>query len=174
MSWFFSSGGFSPLNTALYMILGLILLLFPGMSGAVFCWALAAGAFILCVTNFVAFYNARKLGFSGTGEGLAGLFALLAALFCWTSPATVLSLLPLALGIALLLSGAIKLPAVIDAFRSGSTAFRPLLISALIPLVLGLILTINPFAAAKSVIRFFGLSLLINGICDLSASGFGR
>ena len=174
MTWFFSTGGSSPLGGVLCTILGLILLLFPGMSGSVFCWALAAGALLLGATHLVSYYNARRQGFSGAGDGFVGLFFVLIGVFCLISPATVLSLLPLALGIVLLLNALGKLPAVFEAFRMGSGSFRPLLISALIPLVLGIILVANPFGAAKGVIRFFGLSLMLDGICDLSAARAGR
>lgn len=174
MTWFFSPGGVSPLTAVLCMLLGLILLIFPGMSGSVFCWGLAGGAIVLGAINLVGYYNSRRQGFSGAASGFLGLFFLLAGIFCLLSPATVLSLLPLALGVLLLLNGLSRLPAAVEAFRAGSGAFRPLLFSALIPMLLGLILVADPFGAAKGVIRFFGISLLLNGLCDLSACMAGR
>ena len=34
-------------------------------------------------------------------------------------------------------------------------------------LVLGIVLIANPFGVAKTVIRFFGIGLIVDGVCDL-------
>lgn len=39
--------------------------------------------------------------------------------------------------------------------------------AAVLPLVLGIVLIANPFGVAKTVIRFFGIGLIVDGVCDL-------
>lgn len=170
----FSFGGSGTASSTYYIVLGLILLIFPGMSGTAFCWGLAAFAIIMATPRLKEYNSARKAGLSASSDGAVGFLFLIIGLVCLFSPATVLSILPLALGIILLLSGITKIAPTMEAYRSGDSAFRRLLISTLIPLILGLVLISNPFGAAKSVIRFFGLSLLINGACDMSAGSAKR
>ena len=60
---------------ALYLVLGIVLLLFPGMSGTVFCWGLAAGAGLYAAGNFWRWHQGKKQGYSLPGLLLAGLLA---------------------------------------------------------------------------------------------------
>ena len=47
---------------ALYLVLGIVLLLFPGMSGTVFCWGMAAGAGLYAAGNFWRWHQGKKQG----------------------------------------------------------------------------------------------------------------
>lgn len=85
---------------ALYLVLGIVLLLFPGMSGTVFCWGLAAGAGLYAAGNFWRWHQGKKQGYSLPGLLLAGLLAAVFALcassarsssfpscrWCWALP----------------------------------------------------------------------------------------
>lgn len=113
---------------ALYLVLGIVLLLFPGMSGTVFCWGLAAGAGLYAAGNFWRWHQGKKQGYSLPGLLLAGLLAAVLCLVC---------------------------------------IFRPQFILSFLPLVLGIVLIANPFGVAKTVIRFFGIGLIVDGVCDL-------
>ena len=86
---------------------------------------------------------------------------------CIFRPQFILSFLPLVLGIALLIDGIGKLPLAMDAVRTLHTALTPVLWAAVLPLVLGIVLIANPFGVAKTVIRFFGIGLIVDGMCDL-------
>ena len=113
---------------ALYLVLGIVLLLFPGMSGTVFCWGMAAGAGLYAAGNFWRWHQGKKQGYSLPGLLLAGLLAAVLCLVC---------------------------------------IFRPQFILSFLPLVLGIVLIANPFGVAKTVIRFFGIGLIVDGVCDL-------
>lgn len=45
---------------ALYLVLGIVLLLFPGMSGTVFCWGMAAGAGLYAAGNFWRWHQGKS------------------------------------------------------------------------------------------------------------------
>ena len=160
MFTFFWSRSASIWAAALYILLGLVLVLFPGMTGTVFCWALAIAAAVYAIGRLVRWFQGRKAGTASAADLLLGIiFLVLCLLF-----------LPLVLGIVLLLDGIGKLPLAIDAGRDKDRLFWPLLISALLPLLLGILIVINPFGAAKAVIMFFGVSLIADGVCDLVAA----
>ena len=170
MFTFFWSRSASIWAAALYILLGLVLVLFPGMTGTVFCWALAIAAAVYAIGRLVRWFQGRKAGTASAADLLLGIIFLVLCLFCLLRPASVLSFLPLVLGIVLLLDGIGKLPLAIDAGRDKDRLFWPLLISALLPLLLGILIVINPFGAAKAVLMFFGVSLIADGVCDLVAA----
>ena len=135
--------------SVIYMALGLVLTFWPGMSGTVFCWGIAAALILYAAHSFWYFIKARNLGFTAGGTYV------------------VLSFLPIALGIMLLVDGIGKMPLAVDALSVYSPYRFWVLISAVLPLILGIVLLVNPFRAAKAAIMFFGISILADGLFEL-------
>lgn len=174
---FFSGGSNrqNPILTSLLsLILGIFLMRFPSMSGRLFCLALAASALTYAAICLVRYARAKKQGYPSPADQFFGIFLLIIGLFILFSPRFILSFLPLTLGILLFLVGLTKIPFVIDTFRTRSPARIPFLLSTLTPLVLGGIMLMNPFGVTRLVIRFFGLSLIINAILELTAAFFNQ
>lgn len=154
---------------ALYMGFGILLLLFPGVSGTVFVWLLAAGSALYGLGHLFRYMKARKSGQSLPGDLFLTALSLAFTLFALLWPHVILSVLPLVLGALLLLDGLGKLPLAIDALRNRLDAQVPLAISSFLPLALGLIILVRPFQTAQLVIRIFGIALLLDGASDLAA-----
>lgn len=90
--------------SVLYMALGLVLTFWPGMSGTVFCWGIAAALILYAAHSFWYFIKARNLGFTAGGTLVIGILCLAFGIFCFSRPYVVLSFLPIALGIMLLVN----------------------------------------------------------------------
>ena len=159
---------------AVYMGLGLVFLLFPEMTGTVFCWALAAGAAAFSAARLVRWRQADRAGHSASGELVIGLLFVGLAVFCVLGERIILSFVPLVSGLVLLVDGIGKLPLALDAKRDGASVFAPLLASALVPLILGIVMMADPFGVTRVAIRFLGISLLLDGICDLGTVLYAR
>ncbi|MBP3705101.1 MAG: DUF308 domain-containing protein [Clostridia bacterium] len=157
----------SILMAVLSIVLGVVFIIFPGLTGSVFCWALAIIALLVAAGRYWAFFQAHKNGETAIGPMCTAIILTLFGVFCITRPDVILSFLPLVLGILLLIDGIGKLPIAVSAFTSGigSRVFAG--IAALIPLILGIVLILNPFGAAKAVIMFFGVSIALDGALDL-------
>lgn len=151
----------------LYMALGLVLTFWPGMSGTVFCWGIAAALILYAAHSFWYFIKARNLGFTAGGTLVIGILCLAFGIFCFSRPYVVLSFLPIALGIMLLVDGIGKMPLAVDALSVHSPYCFWVLVSAVLPLILGIVLLVNPFRAAKAAIMFFGISILADGLFEL-------
>ena len=174
MYQFFWSGGTSIWGAVLYIALGLLLLIFPGMSGTVFVWALAAGAAIYGLGRLIRYFRSRKAGSPAGGEAFLGIVLLAFALFCALQPHALLSFLPLVMGLLFLLDGIVKIPVAVAFVRERSGSLVPSLISTALPIILGILLLANPFGAARVAIMVFGAGLLLDGICDLITSILSR
>lgn len=174
----FSSGGNHRSDSILVPILcilfGIPLVLYPGMSGRVFCLALAIGAFVYAIAQLLHYARAKRRGWVYTSDKMLGILFLLIGLFCLFGWRIILSFLPLMLGIILLLSALSRLPIALDAFQLGLPGRVPVLISTLLPLILGIIMLVNPFGVTSLLIRFFGIGLIADGICALAAALFSR
>ena len=101
-------------------------------------------------------------------QAISGLLCL--AIVCFSAPELLLSLLPFVLGGLLVLDGITRLPLAWDAVQNRiPMAWLMILITAL-PLVLGVVLLFRPFTVVTSVIRFFGVSIILGGVLDLAGT----
>lgn len=166
MVQFFWSRSASIWIAVLYILLGLLLLLFPGVTGTVFVWALAAGAAAYGLSHLWRYFQSTKDGTPSVGELFLGVISLAFALFAILRPAVILSFLPFVLGGLLLLDGIGKVPLAIQAFRIRDALRVPVCISALLPLLVGVLLVFNPFSAAKMTIMIFGITLILDGASE--------
>lgn len=82
----------------------------------------------------------------------------------------IISMIPFFLGLLVLVSGISKLQDVIDMKRLECGNWLGMLILAMLNLILGLVLVLNPFSAAVVLFRFLGIGLIVSGITDLIVS----
>ena len=166
MFQFFWARSTSKWTAILYILLGLLLAIFPGISGTIFVWVLAAATGIFGLGHLIRYLQARKTGMASGGGLFLGILALLFALFCALRPHAILSFLPLVLGILCLLDGIGKIPVAVAFVQDRSGSLIPALISTILPILLGILLIANPFGAARMVIMIFGIGLILDGISD--------
>ena len=155
---FFWSRTASVWIALLYMLLGLPLLLFPSISGSVFVWALAAGAAAYAISHLWRYIQGRKTGQGSGGDLFLAVLPLAFSIFALSWPQAILSFLPL----------------VLAAFHTKPPILIPLILSSLIPTVLGILLVVNPFPAARLVIMIFGATLVADGVSDLVTALMAR
>ena len=153
---------------ALYVIMGLLFLLFPGVTSTMFVWALAAGAGVYSISHLWRYLQARKSQQQNAGDLFLTLLPAAFAIFVLIWPQVILAILPLALGLLLLIDGVGKLPLATAALREQYPAMIPLMLSSVVPIILGLLIIINPFATIRIVIMVFGGSLIADGVSDFA------
>ena len=138
--------------------------------------AIGAGAMTVSHANDSYFWVVTNFGEMTPQDGyktqtlgtlVIGVLCLAFGIFCFSRPYVVLSFLPIALGIMLLVDGIGKMPLAVDALSVYSPYRFWVLISAVLPLILGIVLLVNPFRAAKAAIMFFGISILADGLFEL-------
>ena len=151
----------------LYIILGIPLLFFPTMSLTLFIWFLSGGLAIYGVSHLWRYLSGKKEGFYQTSDCIIGIIFLLLGLFCFLFAKAILSILPLILGIILLIDGIGKLPIFFEIKQQKIPLPKPIIFGTFLPLLFGIILIANPFSTVKFVIMFFGVSLILDGGCDL-------
>ena len=166
MYQFFWSRAASIWIAALYVLLGLALLLFPTLSGSVLVWSLAAGAGVYAVSHLFRYLKGRKQQQSSGGDLFLSVLPLAFSVFALLWPEAVLSFLPLVLGSLLLIDGVGKLPLAVAALREKSSVRLPMTLSSLLPMAVGAVILVNPFQTAQVAIAVFGLALIADGISD--------
>ena len=156
-----------PPLAIVYLLVGVVLILYPEMSSKLFCWGVGILSLLYAAAGFWRFSRARREGILLRGECTVALLLTVLGAVCLLFPQTILSFLPFTLGCLLLLVGLMKAPSAWQAVRERLPMAWFTVLLAVVPLVLGGVLFFNPFAAVKTVVLFFGVSLTAAGVCDL-------
>lgn len=82
----------------------------------------------------------------------------------------IISMVPFLLGLLVLISGITKLQDVIDMKRLECGNWIGMLIVAILNLLLGVVLILNPFDAALVLFKMLGIGLILSGITDTLVS----
>ena len=149
------------------ILLGLVLLIWPSLSGKLICYALAAALAVYGIYRIVCYYTRDIILTMLRRDLAAGLAALLGALFLIIRPELLISLLPALFGLALLVGAISELQAALDLRRMEDERWYAPLIACALQGILGGVILANPFATAMVLMRFIGASLVVEGICEL-------
>lgn len=157
----------SILYAALYIVLGVILLLFPETTATTLCYAVGGAAIVIGAVS-VCIYLFRDVSRNTyRNDFVSGLVSILLGIFIFYKVDLIISLIPFVLGIAVIISGFLKLQDCIDVRRMGYGSGLALFILAIINVVLGIVLVLNPFSTAILLFRIIGIGLIFSGISDL-------
>lgn len=150
----------------LYILAGIVLLIFPDTTartiGYVFaCILLAIG--LKCIFNYmmmdvrVAFYHYDLVG---------AAVLIIASIAVFINVDAVVAFIPFILGIFVTISGVIKLQNAINLRRLNNGGSVMVFIFAIVNIILGIVLILNPFSAMTTLIRIIGIGLIFSGITD--------
>lgn len=154
-----------------YLALGLALVFAPDMSARVLCYACGAALLavgLLAVWRFAAARQERLL-FAWFSLVYGVLFTVL-GIFLLVQPDTVLTILPAVFGVFVLLDSLGRIQNALELRRAGLVRWWGMLFFALLSVVLGVLILINPFAALTTTVRVIGAVLLIESVLGLACA----
>ncbi len=153
------------LPAAACAVLGLVLILRPGLTASVLCAGLGICALIFAAVRLLDYFLHR--GTASGGELAVGVALAAVGALCLASPRLVMSILPFLLGVVLIIDGAGKLSRSLELRKLGYTRwYLTLLLSACLLLV-GVVMVLNPFGTVELAVGFFGLCLFLDGLLDI-------
>ena len=117
--------------------------------------------------KIVDFVKNREKGFSYQFNLVLGIFLAAVGLILIINPDIIIPILPIVVGIILTADGIQKIKAGFDAKRMLHEKWWLIEIVALITIVFGICLILNPFAITNVVVRLIGFALLIDGVQNL-------
>lgn len=170
MKSFFSRFGerrlFTGATLLLMLALGLTLLIHPeniynlvlNVCGAVL---LAFG-----VIRMLAYWNSDPYAAMQNRQFTTGTLLALAGLCLIIFKPVFISILPFLLGTVLLIGGAFRLQGALDLKRLNAGHHRPVLISCIVSVAMGLLIMANPFQSAMILLRVIGAALILEAVMD--------
>lgn len=150
----------------LYVALGLLFILLPEAVAASISIIVAASLLIAGILYVVNYFRTWDIEYRSNGLAI-GILLIFAAAFLFFQREIVTAIIPLLLGFAVIISGALKLQNAIVMSRAKVRIWLPTLILAIVCLILGFIIMLDPFRSLSALIIMIGVSLLVSGLTDL-------
>ncbi len=157
------------LSAALYMVLGLILLIFPATTARTICYLIAGIGIVIGLVNLVVYFTRNITRNYYRNDFVTGLMLMVLGIFVIYRVDMVIALVPFIIGLCIIVSGLFKLQGALDVQRMGGNAVL-ILGLAVVNVVVGILMVINPFDSAILLYRLLGVGLLFSGLTDLAST----
>ena len=155
------------LVSALYVVLGVVLLVWPGTSVKMICYGLGFAMVVLGITYGIIYFTKDTLQGFLQMDLVIGIVCLAFGVFILLNPTFLATVLPFAMGIILLLGAVVKIQSSWNMRRLKFKKWYLVLICALVIIALGIVLLCNPFQEEKFMIFYIGACLILDGLTNM-------
>ena len=153
--------------SALYVVLGVVLLAWPTLSVQIICYGLAVAMIVIGISYGIMYFTKDSLEGFLQMDLVIGIVCLAFGFFILLNPTFLSSVLPFAMGIILLLGAIVKIQSAFNMKKLRLKKWYLILICALVIGVLGAVLLWNPFEEEKYMILYIGICLILDGLTNL-------
>lgn len=155
------------LAALLSIALGVVLLLWPGITTTVICYAFGAILAVHGLVSIVSFFFSRTGGFAF--ELLLGIVSGALGVLFLVQPQIIISILPVAIGLFIMVDGLVNLKRAFELRRLEYGRWGVTLLLSLVSVGLGLLVLFHPYLAAEALVMVIGGVLIYEGLSDLWA-----
>ena len=153
--------------SAMFLLLGIYLVVNPETSLIMICRILGAAMAVFGVMKIVLYFIHEVEGVAIRFDFAVGLFCIiLGALMLWRAPALT-DILSVVIGLLVLVDSVFKLQVAVDSRRMGAHSWWVTLVCTVVCLVLGILLVFNPFDGKQMLTIMMGVSLIVDGVQNL-------
>lgn len=160
--------GFSVLS----LILGICIVAWPGMSAVTLCFLTGALLIVVGVVRVVCYFTRSSAGMPLFSSLALGILSLLLGILLVSRPGSALLLLPYVVGFTMLMNGASEIQASMDVKRAGAKSWWGVLLMALLTIACGVLLIVNPFSGALTLMILLGISLIVDSLVNIITTVF--
>lgn len=151
----------------MYIIIGALIAFNPLLTQIVLIYIIGILAIFYGVNLIVRYFR----GFDGYAsiiiDLIMGLLLVGSGIYVLFNPVISSLTLPMVAGIYLIVDAIVKVPASYQAYKVFDIPLWIILITILIPFILGLLLVLEPFNTAMQIVMITGIFFIISGIMDV-------
>lgn len=164
----------SILSAIVMIAVGLILMIFPGVSLTVVCTVLGIAFIAWGAIRILSYFMLSIEEFMYRSDMIAGLLFILGGVVMLARQNLMLDIIPILLGLVIVISGIAKLQNAVIAKRIGYDGATMYMILALISIIFGFVIMffLSGTIAAKTLFVLIGAGLVYSGGSDLYVTLF--
>lgn len=155
------------LFSAISIVLGIFLIIFPQTSMTVLCYILGSAAVIFGVIKIASYFSSGLWGPIFQFDLGAGIFLTVVGIFIVIDPGRVSTIIPVIVGVFWIIEGAMHFQTFLDAKRYHLKYRYVTLAFAITTCGCGVFLIFNPFEGINALMILLGISLIIDGAQNL-------
>ena len=158
-------------SSLIYILMGLALIMKPGLVEDAFCYILAAAAILMGIVKLIA-YMATKVETriaEDTNGFAVGISLILLGLFVLMKSTMFVLLVPFVLGFMITFKGFEGIQNVLNLKKFGFGYRKGVMAVSVIIVIFGIVVMVNPFSTLKVLLVMLGIGLLASGVFDLLA-----
>ncbi len=155
------------ISSLLCVLLGLVLVFWPGLSIQIVCTAVGAVLMISGVVRIVSYVTARDGSMYFLVNLIFGIIFAVVGVWIVIKPAKVLAMIPIIVGIVIALHGLHNLQQAMDLCQSKYDKWWIALLLGILTIGFGILLICRPFAAIDTVVMLIGIFLIYDGLSNI-------
>ena len=155
------------ISSLLCVLLGLVLVFWPGLSIQIVCTAVGAVLMIRGVVRIVSYVTARDGSMYFQVNLIFGIIFAVVGVWIVIKPAKVLAIIPIIVGIVIALHGLHNLQQAMDLCQSKYDKWWIALLLGILTIGFGILLICRPFAAIDTVVMLIGIFLIYDGLSNI-------
>lgn len=150
------------ITAILTLIIGIVLLIYPGQVASVFARLVAIALFIVGAVMVIG-----GLIESGLWQLIVGIIIFAVGIWAWKSPAQIASIFPIAVGLLMIVHGVQNFKMALDERKYGVTRWFSAALLGMLSILFGLLCVAYAFGVVKLVIRVVGIMMIYDGLADM-------
>lgn len=154
-------------SSLLCVVLGLVLVIWPGMSMQIVCVAIGVVLILTGVLKIAEYFISKDGSLYGQTNLIFGIVLTVVGIWIAVKPEKVLAIIPIIVGIVIVLHGVHKLQQSVTLCKSQYDKWWLALILGILTVGFGVLLIGNPFAALDTVVMLIGCFLIYDGISNI-------
>lgn len=148
-----------------FVALGVVLIIFPTEVMKTACYMVAALLIVVGVISLVNYLRKDITGLIYRYDLVVGLSSILGGILVIIKIDQLIMLIPVILGFLVTISGILKMQNSVDMLRLGNGVWHVAFGLAIVNIIFGIVLLINPFADELHVM-LMGIALIYSGLTD--------
>lgn len=153
--------------TVCLILVGLVLLLVPGIALNVVCIVFGIYMIIYGIVKIAGYFAKDVYQLAFQFDLALGIVAAIVGIVFICRTSSIVQLLSTCIGIVMLVDATLKIQTALDSRRFGISSWWLILLMAIIVAVTGIMLILMPGETTRFMIRLIGLNLCLDGILNL-------
>ena len=155
------------LMSILYLALGIFLLMVPGMALNIVCYALGGVVLACAAVQLIRYFAVERGVFQSQLTLISGLVCLGLGAFLIIRSDLVVRILPIVFGLFVIFDSLGRIQNALELRRCEYSSWKGFLLLAVLSIVLGIVMILDPFGTMETLVMAIGVILIIEGALNL-------
>lgn len=154
-------------SAIVYILAGILIIMYPAMTGLLFANAVSVMVLLYGIFCIVKWIKSYRMGTPYKSDLILGVIISAAGIFLLFHGAFVMNFIPAITGGLLIADAVVKVPAAVAVYKNHKSSLFTIVIATLLPMILGIILVLNPLSGFGAMVLCFGAFLTAVGVMDI-------